>query len=72
MRSNLHLQGEMHGDADQTDIDDVSVHHNQKKLKISVFECTDTYGRGEAKLSNLGVFVSCYPILFPIVIVMCL
>jgi hypothetical protein len=27
------------------------------------------FGRGEAKLSNLGVFVSCYPILFPIIIV---
>jgi hypothetical protein len=80
MRRNLHMQGETHGDGDQTDIDDVSVHHNHncpceerwRKLKILVFEGTDAYGKGEAKLSNLGVFVSCYPILFPIIIVMCL
>ncbi|CAJ2666559.1 unnamed protein product [Trifolium pratense] len=51
MCRNLHMQGETHGDGDQTDSDDTSVHHDHnrpseerwRKLKIPVFEGTDAY-----------------------------
>ncbi|PNX98026.1 chromo domain-containing protein LHP1-like, partial [Trifolium pratense] len=48
---NVDLKGETHGDGDQTDSDDTSVHHDHnrpseerwRKLKIPVFEGTDAY-----------------------------